>query len=166
AAGRLYLDLGFVAALDKHRHTMGESNIEACDIGKLCRDHRGQLVLLILQNERKSELVAHAIKIEFGDHRARNPVVKSIGLRYEAERDDPFGYAEIMQDVQGWRMDRCSALILDRRRLCLEPGDWNSALAERQRAAHADGPRPDDDDPLVGLASCHVSGNVPGLTCP
>ena len=137
-------------------HGMRKAHIEVGGVAVFRRDRRRQLVLLVLQHVRKPELVLHQAEIEFGHHGLRHPVVETIGAGNEAERDDLLGHAEIVEHLQGRRMQRGGALILDGRGLLLEHGDGNAAAVERQRADHADRPCPDDDDARARLRCRHA----------
>ena len=54
----------------------------------------------------------------------RHPVVETVGVGNKAQRNDLFGHAEIVEHLQGRRVQRRGALILDRRlALLLEHGD-------------------------------------------
>ena len=125
-------------------------------VGVFRRDRGGHLVLLVLQGERKSELVSHQVEIELGDHRVGHPVVKAVGRRNHPERDDFLRDAEIVEHLQRGRMNRRRPLVHGRRRLLLEHGDGNAAAIQRQRAHHADGACSDDDDARICLRCCHA----------
>jgi len=134
---------------------MSEPDVEIGRIGVFGGDRGGQLVLLILQDERKLEFIAHAVKVEFSHDRMAHPIVKAVRRGHEAERNDRLGDADRVEQFQRRRMERSGALILDRRRFLLEHGDGNAALVERERAYHADRPGADHDDPRVWFLSRH-----------
>jgi hypothetical protein len=127
---------------------MGEAHVEFTGLRILGGDRRGQLVLLVLQHERKAKLVPQILEVELGDHLARDPVVKPILGRDESERDDLLRNAEIVEQVERGRMKRSRALVGDRRGLLLEHGDRNAPFAERECADHSDRTGADDDDVL------------------
>jgi hypothetical protein len=135
---------------------MGKAYIEVAGIGVSRGDRFGELVLLVLKHEGKAELVIHAAKVELRDHRSRDAIVETIARRFEAERDNGLGYAELVEEFERRRMDGGSALIGDRGRLLLEHDDRNSAAIERERADHPHRARADDDDAPVTIACGHA----------
>src|SRR5262249_32836890 len=152
---RLDVDVYAVGVLRHPGDAMGEAHIEIAGIGVFGGDRGGQLVLLVLQDEWKFELVVHALEIEFGDHPVRDPVVEAVLGRYEPERNDLPGDAELVEQFERRRMNRSRALVFDRRGLLLEHGDRHAAPVERERAYHADRTGADHDYPMVRIRSGH-----------
>ena len=146
AGRRCDLDVDAVRGLRQPGDVVREAHVEIAGIGVFGGDRRGELVLLVLQHERKPDFVAQQIEIELRDHRARRPVMEAIGVRFQPERQDFLEHAELVEHFQRRRMDGRGALVLDRRRLDLEHGDGDAAPVERERAHHADRPRADHDD--------------------
>ena len=142
--------------LGQPRHAVREADVEIGRVAVFGGDRCRQFVLLVLQHEGKADFVLHRPEIEFGHHRMRDAVVKPVRARYQPERNDLFGDAEIVEHLQRGRMQRSRALVLDRRGLLLEHRNGDAELVEGERTHHADRPCPDNDDPRVRFRCRHA----------
>ena len=151
AARRRDLDVDAVRGLHQPGDVVRKPHVEIAGVGVLGGNRRRELVLLILQHERKLDLVLQEIEIELRDHRVAWPIVETIGAGPEAERQDFLKHAEFVEHFEARRVDRRGALILDRCRLGLEHSDGNAGSVERQSAHHTHRPRADNDNARVTL---------------
>ena len=142
---------------------MGEPHVEVAGVAVFRRDRGGELVLLVLQHERKPEFVPQPIEIEFGHHLAGDAIMEPIRGRHEPERKYFSGHAEVVEHVQSRGMQRRGALVLDRGGFLFQHGDGDAAPVERERADHPDGTGPDDDHSVVRALGRHELGRHAGL---
>src|ERR1700722_16086868 len=113
---------------------MAETDVKVRSIGVFGGDIRSQLVLFILQDEGKTELIAHLIEIEFGDDTAVEAIVIAVFRRDEAFVDNARGAPDLVEHFESRGMKGGGPLVLYRRRFLFEHRDRNAALAQGERA--------------------------------
>jgi hypothetical protein len=107
---------------------MAESDVKVRSVGIFSEDIRGELVLLILQDEGKTELVPHLVEIEFGYDAAVEAIVIPVFRRDQAFVDNTRGDPDLVQHFKSGRMNRGGSLVFYWSRFLLKDRDRNATL--------------------------------------
>ena len=132
----------------------GEADVEIRPAAVEREDLAHQLVLLVLQDIGKRELVGEIAEVELRHRLAREPVVKPVDRRLEPFRNDFRRKPERIEHLDGRRVVGGGALVDEGLGQRLQRHERHALAMERQRQHHGDRPAAGDND---GITFRHVS---------